>query len=246
MKNRNKIMIIISIGFVLLLLTQYVFAAGNYFLIEIPKGYYVYDEGLTGDTKLVVVREDSKINFNIQVSESQIYYEYTEAGLNDLIDVASKDMSNYDAGTIEGKISTIADYPCYELNYKVKFKETEKEMHIRQLYLYEDTYNYTITIGAESEEIFKEDEVQTTLKSFTIEHYKRDNVLNEEEKIKQEDIENEEKKGEKKINPILITAVSVLVITFVTLLIKLIVARLKSKKNIGELKSKTKKTKKFQ
>ena len=72
MKNKNKIMtkIIIIIVFVLLLLTQYVFAAGNYFLIEIPKGYYVYDEGLTGDTKLVVVREDSKINFNIQVSRA--------------------------------------------------------------------------------------------------------------------------------------------------------------------------------
>lgn len=173
LKKLNKM--IIAIFFIIILSTN-VFAKENYFLIEIQKGYLLSEDS-EGSTKLIAAREDGKVNFNIQVFNTGSYYEFSKKGLNDLIEVASKELEGLDLVKVNGKISKLNKYSCYELQYLITAKDTNKEMHVRQIYLYEDTYSYIITIGGESEEVLRGKDIEKTLSSFKIEDYKRDNVL---------------------------------------------------------------------
>lgn len=218
--------ILMMVVFITLLFTQYVFAEENYFTIEIPKGYQ-YAHMDDGDTKLVAAREDGKLNFNIQVYETEEYSDYSQEGLSDLIRIAKKDMDKYEVGSVTGKIATINEYPCYDLSYKLTSTETDKEMYIRQIYVYEDKYSYVLTLGGESEEILKEEEIQESIDTFAIEDYKRENVLEPEKE---------------KMNTVLIVVLIVAGIIILAFIIKIIVKKIINRKN----KNKNKKTKEIE
>ncbi len=206
--------ILIIVFFVSLLSTQYVFAENNYFIIQIPKDYqYAYND--EGDTKLIAAREDGKLNFNIQVSETGEYYDYSQKGLSDLIRTTKKDTAKYEVSNVSGKIGAINEYPCYDIDYKLTSTENENEMYIRQIYVYEDKYSYTITIGGESKEIVKEGEIKETMDSFTIEHYKRENVLVPEKE---------------KMSTSMIVILLIAVVIFITLIIVIVVKNIKQNK----------------
>lgn len=190
-KINKRIIAILSLVIVLLVfLGTTVLAEAQYFTMTLPEGYFVASEAV-GDTKLTAARTDGKINFNIQAFKSEEYYEYTEEGLNELVKTSSSDIGNFEIGKVQGQISKINEYPCYELNYGITFKDTNKDMHIRQIHLFEDTYSYIITIGAENEKIATEKEMQDSLNTFKLVRYERNNVkyLTEEEK---KDIKHEE------------------------------------------------------
>lgn len=220
---KNKIKIIAILVFSILLVSTVVFGESNYFTIKIPKGYLVAQDS-SGPTKLVAEREDKKINFNIQVLHTDKYYEYSKKGLNDLINIASKEMDAYEVNDVKGEIGEINNYPCYDLNYRIIAKETQKEMYVRQIYIYEDTYTYTITFGGESEKLLNDKEIQEALNTFTIEHYKRDNV---------EELEEE------KVSLLLIVMLSVLGLCIFIFLVVIIIRRARSNKKIKNNKIKT-------
>lgn len=261
MKIKNKSLnIIIKIVFVIFVLITIlninIFAEAKFFTMKVPEGYLVAEE-TTGETKLIAIRSDNKLNFNIQVFPSEEYYEYSDESLKELIKIASTDMTQYAIGTVTGEISKINKYPCYELNYEITAKNTNKKMHIRQIYLYEDTYSYTITIGGENIELVKSREIEDSLNSFELIKYKRNNVkvLTEEEKeeINKKEIlkENNFKAGflrlienfkQKDIKTQILVIISVIltILLIMFLIIKLIKKRKTSSKNKKKNKDKNK------
>lgn len=197
MKNKRKIVLnnifkVILLIFVLIIfLNLEVFAESEHFTIKVPEGYLITKE-LIGDTKLLAVRTDNKVNFNIQMIQTEDYYEYTEGGLKELIKIASTDMNQYEIGKVDGKIGKYNEYPCYELNYEITAKNTNRKMNIRQIYIYEDTYSYIITIGGESKELVLAKEIEEMLNSLKLTKYERNyvkNLIEEKNKeINKEDI----------------------------------------------------------
>lgn len=207
--------VLIMVVFITLLFTQYVLAGENYFTIEIPKGYK-YSHYEEGEMKLQAIREDGKLNFNIQVYNTEEYTDYSQEGLSDLIRIASKSTTEYSINSVTGKINTINEYPCYDLSYVVTARENDNEMYVRQIYLYEDKYSYIITIGGESNEILNEEEIQKAMDTFIIEDYKRENVIAPEKE---------------KMNTVLVVILIVGGIVVIVLIIAVIVKKLKNCKN---------------
>ena len=252
---KRKVKLILSIILILIIfiltLNLKVFAEAKYFSIEVPEGYLILD-GDFGDIKLSVVKPDNKLNFNIQVVSTEEYFEYSEEGLKDLIRISGKDMTQYSVSGIDGKISNINKYPCYELIYNITSKNTNKIMSIRQIYIYEDTYTYTITIGGESKELVTSNEIKKALDSFTLVKYERNKVksLTEEEKkeirkeIRKEEILKEDSfKG--KIYRIIddfkemdIRVQISIIITIFLVLISIIIVIIKIKEQIKDKKEK--------
>lgn len=211
---------ILLIVFLTILFTQYVFAEENLFTIQIPEGYESLKE--EGTIKLVVLRNDGKVTFNIQVIEADVHYEYSEEGLNELIEGSTKETDSYSIDFLDGKIDTVNEYPCYDLSYITTSAEDNTKMYIRQIYVFEDKHSYIITIGAENKQLLNSEEINKSMETFVIKDYKRDEAL------------GNKKAKENVLNIVIIIAGSVL------LLIVVIVVIVKKSKNKDNNKDKDK------
>lgn len=175
---KKRILKTISISILLvMLLSTIVLAESKYFTIEIPKDYLVIDK-TEGQTKLNTVRKDGKVNFNIQVIQNlDEYFEYSDQGLKELIETTKKETAMFTINDIKGEISKIAEYPCYSLSYEAITKDNNPiKLYIKQMFIYEDTYTYLITLGGASPEMLEEAEIQGAMKSFKLVKYDRNNV----------------------------------------------------------------------
>ena len=192
--NKNILRIIFSLIILMLIFSTMAFAEGDYFTIEIPEGFYVVGES-EGDIKLTVVRASDKLNFNVQVIKTEDYYDYTELGLQELVEMSEMDTLEAKVGKVDGEIIKIGEYDAYDISYPVTSRVNDESMFIRQVYIYEDTHTYTITIGGVNKKEVYGSDIRKALNSFKILDYNRENVKDFKELEEVEDVIEEPAKG---------------------------------------------------
>lgn len=170
---------------ILMLLSLNLFAKEKYFDISIPKDFALIQD-TQGSIKLNATKINGELNFNVQVVETEdVYYEYTEEGLKEVLENTAVDIIDYNVEDLDGEIGKISEYPCYIIRYSVQPKETDLRMYAKQILLYEDTYTYMITVGAKNKSDLDSEEINSALNSIKLVKYDRRNVLKNRPKIEE-------------------------------------------------------------